>query len=129
MDVFAAVAEPSRRTLLDLLAEGELAAGALVAALPGLTQPAVSRHRRILRESGLVEVRPDGQRRIYALRPEGLPRDRQVARPPPPPPDAPAAGAARKGRTSSRSWIGFRTVPGGRRSLSYGTHPLRGGGA
>ncbi|MCF6422547.1 MULTISPECIES: helix-turn-helix transcriptional regulator [Amycolatopsis] len=72
MDVFEAVAEPSRRTLLDLLAQGELPAGDLVAALPGLTQPAVSRHLRILREVGLVEVRPDGQRRIYALRPDGL---------------------------------------------------------
>ncbi|WP_158879481.1 ArsR/SmtB family transcription factor [Amycolatopsis anabasis] len=72
MDVFEAVAEPSRRVLLDLLAEGDRAAGELVASLPGLTQPAVSRHLRILREAGLVEVRPDGQRRIYALRAAGL---------------------------------------------------------
>ncbi|GDY28514.1 ArsR/SmtB family transcription factor [Gandjariella thermophila] len=72
MDVFTAVAEPSRRTLLDLLADGERSAGELVASLPALTQPAVSRHLRILREAGLVEVRPDGQRRIYTLRPEGL---------------------------------------------------------
>lgn len=72
MDVFEAVAEPHRRVLLDLLAEGERAAGELVASLPGLTQPAVSRHLRILREVGLVEVKPDGQRRIYALRADGL---------------------------------------------------------
>lgn len=72
MDVFEAVAEPSRRVLLDVLADGERTAGELVATLPGLTQPAVSRHLRVLREVGLVEVRPDGQRRIYALRPEGL---------------------------------------------------------
>jgi DNA-binding transcriptional ArsR family regulator len=72
MDVFEAVAEPSRRALLDLLAEGERPAGELVDALPALTQPAVSRHLRILREVGLVEVRPDGQRRIYALRADGL---------------------------------------------------------
>lgn len=72
MDVFEAVAEPSRRTLLDTLAEGERTAGELVAALPGLTQPTVSRHLRVLREVGLVEVRPDAQRRIYALRADGL---------------------------------------------------------
>jgi DNA-binding transcriptional ArsR family regulator len=72
MDIFDAVAEPHRRVLLDLLAEGERTAGDLVATLPGLTQPSVSRHLRILREVGLVEVRPDAQRRIYALRPERL---------------------------------------------------------
>src|SRR5436190_22057962 len=72
MDVFEAVAEPNRRALLDLLAGGERAAGELVDSLPSLTQPAVSRHLRILREVGLVEVRPDGQRRIYALRPGRL---------------------------------------------------------
>ncbi|MHA6617604.1 ArsR/SmtB family transcription factor [Pseudonocardia sp. DLS-67] len=72
MDVFEAVAEPHRRALLDLLAERERAAGELVASLPALTQPAVSRHLRILREVGLVEVRPDGQRRIYALRADRL---------------------------------------------------------
>ena len=66
------VAEPSRRALLDLLAGGERSAGELVATLPHLTQPAVSRHLRVLREVGLVEVRPDAQRRIYALRPDGL---------------------------------------------------------
>jgi DNA-binding transcriptional ArsR family regulator len=72
VDVFEAVAEPHRRVLLDLLTEGERPAGDLVASLPGLTQPAVSRHLRILREVGLVEVRADGQRRIYALRADGL---------------------------------------------------------
>ncbi|AFM17864.1 putative transcriptional regulator [Mycolicibacterium chubuense NBB4] len=72
MDVFEAIAEPNRRTLLDLLAQGERTAGELVATLPDLTQPTVSRHLRVLREVGLVEVRPDAQRRIYALRPDGL---------------------------------------------------------
>lgn len=72
MDVFEAVAEPSRRALLDVLTEGERTAGELVATLPGLTQPTVSRHLRVLREVGLVEVRPDAQRRIYALRADGL---------------------------------------------------------
>jgi len=72
VDVFEAVAEPSRRALLDALTEGERTAGELVATLPGLTQPTVSRHLRVLREVGLVEVRPDAQRRIYALRADGL---------------------------------------------------------
>lgn len=58
--------------MLELLADGERAAGELVAAMPALTQPGVSRHLRVLREAGLVEVHPDGQRRIYALREDGL---------------------------------------------------------
>lgn len=72
VDVFEAVAEPNRRILLDVLAEGERTAGELVAVLPDLTQPTVSRHLRVLREVGLVEVRPQAQRRIYALRADGL---------------------------------------------------------
>lgn len=72
MDAFEAIAEPSRRVLLDALAGGEWTAGDLVATLPGLTQPTVSRHLRVLRDIGLVDVRPDAQRRVYALRPHGL---------------------------------------------------------
>jgi DNA-binding transcriptional ArsR family regulator len=72
MDVFEAVAEPTRRAVLDLLARRERSAGELVAAFPALTQPAVSRHLRILRESRLVDVRPDGTRRVYSLRPAAL---------------------------------------------------------
>lgn len=72
MDVFEAVAEPNRRILLDVLAGGERSAGDLVATLPNLTQPAVSRHLRVLREVGLVKMRPDAQRRMYALRADGL---------------------------------------------------------
>lgn len=72
MDVFVAVADPSRRVLLDLLADGERTAGELAEALPDLTQPAVSHHLRVLREAGLVTVRAEGQRRIYRLRPDGL---------------------------------------------------------
>jgi DNA-binding transcriptional ArsR family regulator len=49
--------------LLDLLAAGRSPAGELVAALPELTQPAVSRHLRVIREAGLVEVRPRAQQR------------------------------------------------------------------
>jgi len=72
MDVFSAVAEPTRRQMLVLLAKGERSAGELVEAFPQLTQPAVSRHLRVLREARLVEVRPRAQQRIYALRPERL---------------------------------------------------------
>lgn len=72
MDIFEAVAEPNRRALLDALAGGERTAGELVATLPNLTQPTVSRHLKVLREVGLVEVRADAQRRIYALRADGL---------------------------------------------------------
>jgi DNA-binding transcriptional ArsR family regulator len=72
MDIFEAVAEPTRRTVLDLLSRRERSAGELVAAFPSLTQPAVSRHLRILRESALVDVRADGTRRVYSLRPAPL---------------------------------------------------------
>jgi DNA-binding transcriptional ArsR family regulator len=72
MNVFEAVAEPTRRSVLDLLAARERSAGELVAAFPQLSQPAVSRHLRILRESRLVDVHPDGARRVYSLRPSAL---------------------------------------------------------
>lgn len=72
MDVFEVVAEPTRRAVLDLLATRERPAGELVAAFPALTQPAVSRHLRVLRESRLVDVRADGTRRLYSLRPAAL---------------------------------------------------------
>jgi DNA-binding transcriptional ArsR family regulator len=58
--------------MLALLAQGDLSAGELVEAFPQLTQPAVSRHLRVLREARLVEVRPQAQQRIYTLRPERL---------------------------------------------------------
>lgn len=66
MTPFEAVAEVSRRQILDLLRTGERPAGDLVAAT-GLSQPGVSKHLRLLREAGLVSVRPDGQRRLYRL--------------------------------------------------------------
>jgi DNA-binding transcriptional ArsR family regulator len=72
MDVFSAVAEPTRREMLVLLAKGDRSAGELVNAFPQLTQPAVSRHLRVLREARLVDVRPQAQQRIYTLRPEKL---------------------------------------------------------
>ena len=69
--MFEVLAEPNRRHLLDLLRERERPVGELVAAL-GLSQPAVSKHLRLLREAGLVEVRADAQRRVYRLRTEPL---------------------------------------------------------
>jgi DNA-binding transcriptional ArsR family regulator len=69
--VFDAVAEGSRRQILDLLARGPRAVGE-IAEEAGLSQPNASRHLRILREAGLVEPRVEGQRRIYELRPAGL---------------------------------------------------------
>lgn len=68
---FDALAEPHRRQILDLLADSERPVGYLVDRLP-LTQPAVSKHLRILREAGLVEVRGEAQRRLYRVRPEPL---------------------------------------------------------
>jgi DNA-binding transcriptional ArsR family regulator len=68
---FTAVAEPARRQILDLLRAGERSVGELVADLR-LSQPGVSKHLRVLREAGLVEVRVDAQRRLYQLRPEPL---------------------------------------------------------
>jgi len=69
--VFDVLAEPNRRRILDLLGPSERAVGDLVERLE-LSQPAVSKHLRILREAGLVEVRVDAQRRLYSLRPEPL---------------------------------------------------------
>jgi DNA-binding transcriptional ArsR family regulator len=65
-DAFNAVAEPRRRLILDLLAGGERPVNDLVALL-GLAQPLVSKHLRVLREVGLVNVRDDGRQRLYRL--------------------------------------------------------------
>ena len=65
------LAEPRRRQILDALRTSEQPVQALVDRL-ALSQPAVSKHLRVLRDAGLVAVRPDGQRRLYRLRPEPL---------------------------------------------------------
>lgn len=70
-DAFNAVAEPRRREILDLLASGERPVGDLVRVL-GMSQPLVSKHLRVLREVGAVEVRGDGRRRLYRLNAEAL---------------------------------------------------------
>jgi DNA-binding transcriptional ArsR family regulator len=71
MTAYAALAEPHRRQILDLLRAGERSVSELVARLK-LSQPGVSKHLRVLREAGLVDVRADGRRRWYGLRPEPL---------------------------------------------------------
>lgn len=70
-DAFNAVAEPQRRRIIDLLAEGERSVNDIAAALQ-LRQPQVSKHLRVLREVGLVNARSDGQQRLYALNSEAL---------------------------------------------------------
>lgn len=74
MHALDVLGDPTRRRLLDLLADGgDVSAGELgstVMAEFGITQPAVSRHLRLLREGGFVDVRPDGTRRVYSVRGE-----------------------------------------------------------
>jgi DNA-binding transcriptional ArsR family regulator len=70
-DVFNAIAEPQRREILNLLAQGELSVNEIVAALR-LKQPQVSKHLRVLRAVGLVSVREVGQQRLYRLNSDRL---------------------------------------------------------
>ena len=70
--VFEALADPTRRDLLDLLAVEERTAGDLAAEFPAVSRPAISRHLRVLRQAGLVRVRADAQRRVYRIDPTGL---------------------------------------------------------
>ena len=72
MDVFAAVAHPVRRRVLDLLVSGPHNAGDIAARFPRLTQPGVSRHLKVLRDAHVVEVTVRAQERIYALNAKGL---------------------------------------------------------
>lgn len=65
------IAEPTRRRILDAVRDGERSVTELVEAV-GMRQPGVSRHLRVLRDAGLVEVRHDAQRRLYRVRPEPL---------------------------------------------------------
>ena len=65
-----ALADPTRREILRLV--GELPAGEIAHHFPTITRPAVSQHLRVLADAGLVEVRADGNRRLYRLQPAGL---------------------------------------------------------
>ena len=71
MTTFEVLVEPNRRLILDLLTQREMPVGELVRKL-GMSQPAVSKHLRVLREAGLVTSKVDAQRRIYALDPRPL---------------------------------------------------------
>jgi DNA-binding transcriptional ArsR family regulator len=71
-DVFAALSDPTRRQVLDLLSRRERAAGELGRAFPQISQPGMSRHLRVLREAGLVRVRRENRHRYYSLRSERL---------------------------------------------------------
>ena len=69
LDVFQALSDPTRRRIVEVLRSGEQQVGDVVARA-GIHQSGVSRHLRILSEAGFVSMRPDGQRRLYALKPE-----------------------------------------------------------
>lgn len=71
MSTYAALADPSRRRILDLLRRRDRSVSDLVEGI-GLSQPGVSKHLRVLREAGLVHVRKDGRTRWYSLRPQPL---------------------------------------------------------
>jgi len=69
LDVFQTIADPTRRSIIEVLRDGERAVNDIVEEVD-IDQSGVSRHLRILQESGFVDVRPDGPRRVYSLRPE-----------------------------------------------------------
>jgi DNA-binding transcriptional ArsR family regulator len=71
-DSLRAVADGTRRAILRLVRDRELPAGEIAAHFPAISRPAVSQHLRVLADAGLVEVRPDGNRRLYRWRREGL---------------------------------------------------------
>jgi DNA-binding transcriptional ArsR family regulator len=72
VDMFSAVADPTRRAMLDMLALREHSAGDIVSTFSQISQPAVSKHLRILRDAGLVSVQIHAQQRIYSLQPKAL---------------------------------------------------------
>ncbi|HEV8386948.1 MAG TPA: metalloregulator ArsR/SmtB family transcription factor [Nitrososphaera sp.] len=72
MDAFMAVADPTRRMMLDMLLKKGRPAGDFVTAFPKISQPAVSKHLRVLRDAGLVRMQVHAQQRIYSLEPKAL---------------------------------------------------------
>ncbi len=72
MDTFSALADPTRRAMLDLLCKQEHSVSDFVDAFPSISQPAVSKHLKVLRDAGLVRVQTRAQQRVYSLQPEGL---------------------------------------------------------
>ena len=71
-EALKAVADPTRRAILRLVRDGERPAGEIAQHFPSMTRPAVSQHLRVLTEAGLLDVRAEGNKRLYRLRPEGL---------------------------------------------------------
>jgi DNA-binding transcriptional ArsR family regulator len=67
-----AAADPTRRAILRLVRDGELAAGEIASHFPAISRPAVSQHLRVLTDAELIGVRAEGNRRLYSLRPEGF---------------------------------------------------------
>ena len=79
MHAFDVLGDPVRRRILELLADGELTSGAITAVVQaefGISQPAVSQHLKVLRDSGFANVRPEGTRRLYAVDAAPVPRAR-----------------------------------------------------
>jgi DNA-binding transcriptional ArsR family regulator len=72
MDAFSAIADPTRRAMLDMLAKRSCSVGDIVDAFPKISQPAVSKHLRILRDAGFVSMQVHAQQRIYSLEPKAL---------------------------------------------------------
>jgi DNA-binding transcriptional ArsR family regulator len=75
VQAFDVLGDPVRRRILELLADGELASGAVCAVIQrefGISQPAVSQHLKVLRDNGFANVRAEGTRRLYAVRPDAL---------------------------------------------------------
>ena len=75
MHAFDVLGDPVRRRILELLADGELTAGAIGATIQAefdISQPAVSQHLKVLRDNGFTSVRPEGQRRLYAVNGQAL---------------------------------------------------------
>ena len=75
MHAFEVLGDPVRRRILELLADGEMTSGAVCAVIQeefGISQPAVSQHLRVLRDTGFASVRPEGTRRLYAVDPAPL---------------------------------------------------------
>ena len=75
MHAFDVLGDPVRRRILELLTAGERSSGSLVETIGmefGISQPAVSQHLRVLRESGFASVRPEGARRLYSVDPTGM---------------------------------------------------------
>ncbi len=71
-EALRAVADPTRRAILRLVREDELAAGEIASHFTSMSRPGVSQHLKVLSDAGLVEVRTQGTRRLYRLRPQGL---------------------------------------------------------